>query len=325
MLCLVTGATGFVGGYVTKALLKQGHQVRAFVRPGADTAELENAGVAIATGHLTDPADVDAAVKGCDQVFHLAAVFRTAGHPDQYYFDVNVGGTKTVLDAARRFDCERLVHCSTVGVHGDIHNPPADENYPFQPGDIYQRSKLEGELEVQKAIGAGQPAVIVRPTPVYGEGDLRLLKLYKAIARSQFIMFGSGEPRFHMAHVEDLADGILLSGSRPEAVGQIFLLGGPDAPTLNELATLIADATGAPPGWPTLPVEPIYFLSWLCEKICIPFAIDPPLYRRRVAFFINHREFDCSKAARLIGYSPKIHAPEGVRRTANWYAEKGLL
>jgi nucleoside-diphosphate-sugar epimerase len=217
------------------------------------------------------------------------------------------------------------VHCSTGGVHGHIAQPPASETYPFGPGDIYQRTKLEGELAAQSAARNGQPVTIVRPGPIYGEGDLRFLKLYRAVARGVFVMIGSGTPKLHMVHIDDLVDGILLCSTSQAALGEVFILAGPEAPTLNEIVRHIARAVGMPePRW-RIPVWPVKAAGALCESICVPLNIEPPLHRRRVAFFTHHREFDCSKAVRLLGYAPRVRPAEGIARVAAWYRSEGYL
>ncbi|MGH8302248.1 MAG: NAD-dependent epimerase/dehydratase family protein, partial [Steroidobacteraceae bacterium] len=295
------------------------------VRDEAKGRSLAAEGIDVRVGQLTSLNDVTAAARGCDQIHHIAAVFRTAGHPDSYYRDVNVGGTQNVLEAARRLDCERVIHCSTGGVHGHIANPPADESYPFGPGDVYQRTKLEAELAVMAAARKGQPVVVVRPAPIYGEGDLRFLKLYRAIARGVFVMIGSGKPKLHIVHIDDLVDGILLCSTSQAALGEIFIFAGPQAPTLNELVGHIARALGVAPPRLRIPVWPVLAAGALCEAVCVPLRIDPPLHRRRVHFFTHHREFDCSKAARLLGYSPKVTPAEGIARTAEWYRAAGYM
>jgi dihydroflavonol-4-reductase len=322
---LVTGATGFTGGKLARRLVAQGISVRALLRSREKAQSLAADGIDVRIGQLTSLNDVVAAARGCDQIHHIAAVFRTAGHPDSYYHEVNVDGTQNVLEAARRLDCERVVHCSTGGVHGHIADPPAGETYPFGPGDIYQRTKLEGELAASAAARRGQRVVIVRPGPIYGEGDLRFLKLYRAIARGVFVMIGSGTPKLHMVHIDDLVDGILLCSTSEAAIGEVFILAGPQAPTLNEIVRDIAQSLGvAEPRW-RIPVWPLKAAGLLCESICVPLRIDPPLHRRRVAFFTHHREFDCSKAARLLGYAPKVSPAEGIARTAEWYRNAGYL
>ena len=325
MRCLVTGATGFTGGHLARELSRQGHQVVALVRPGSASGPLRDAGIEVFEGQLTRRDDVVAAAAGVERIYHIAAVFRTAGHPDSYYRDVNVGGTLNILEAARHHGCERVVHCSTIGVHGHIEDPPADENYRTKPDDIYQQTKLEGERAAAEAIERGQPVTIFRPGSIYGEGDLRFLKLFKAIRKGRFFMIGPGDVRLHLVHVEDLVRGIMLCGSKTEALGQTFILAGPDAPTLNELTAEAAAAMGVSPPRFRVPVGPVYAAGWLCEMLCVPLRINPPLYRRRVGFFTHHREFDISKAKRVLGYDPRISYKEGIRRTAQWYSEQGLI
>jgi nucleoside-diphosphate-sugar epimerase len=325
MKCLVTGATGFTGGHLARRLAQQGHQVRALVRPGSATGELTQAGVEIHEGQLTSSDDVVAATAGCEQVYHIAAVFRTAGHGDSYYRAVNVGGTVNVLEAARRHACERVVHCSTGGVHGHVEHPPANESYRVQPDDIYQVTKLEAEMEAAAAIRRGQPVTIFRPGAIYGEGDLRFLKLFRSIQRRHFVMIGSGEVRLHMVHVDDLVQGIMLCGSRAEALGETFLLAGPEAPTLNEIVAIAASTMGVPRPTLHIPVWPVYGAAWLCEMACVPLRIDPPLHRRRVGFFTHHREFDISKAQRLLDFAPQVSVTDGIERTARWYVQNEYL
>ena len=325
MKVLVTGATGFAGSHLAHTLATAGHAVKALVRPGTRGRRLADAGIETVEGQLTNEADVRNAAAGCERIYHLAAAFRNVKHSDQHYWDVNVGGTLNVLAAARVHGCERVVHCSTGGVHGHIEEPPAAETYRFRPGDVYQRTKLEAELAVAAAAENGLSITIIRPGAIYGEGDMRFLRLFQAIQRSRFAMVGSGETRLHMVHVDDLVGGILLAGSQPEACGEAFLIAGPDVPTLNEIAASVADAVGARRPRLHVPVWPVYAAAWLCEQVCTRLCVEPPLHRRRVGFFTHHREFDITKARRLIGYDPRVALTEGVRRTAAWYAAAGLL
>jgi nucleoside-diphosphate-sugar epimerase len=323
--CLITGASGFTGGRLAATLASDGHQVRALVRPGSRVKHLHHPNIEIVTGQLTDPSQVNAAAEGCEKIFHIAAVFRTAGHPDSYYHDVNVGGTMNVLEAARRAGCERVIHCSTGGVHGHIEEPPANESYRFKPDDVYQRSKVAGEAAVQSAIRQGQRAVIFRPGAIYGEGDLRLLKLFRSIAHKRFLMIGSGTPRLHLVHVDDLVAGILLCGTSDAALGEVFLLAGPEAPTLNEIVRHATEVLNVAVPRVRIPVWPVYGAACVCEALCIPLRIEPPLHRRRVGFFTHHREFDTSKARKTLGFAPRVTPREGIARTIRWYAANGYL
>jgi nucleoside-diphosphate-sugar epimerase len=322
---LVTGATGFAGGHLALRLRRLGHPVRALVRPAARTGHLQAAGVDLVEGDLRRPDDVLRAAEGVATIYHIAAVYRTAGHPDSYYRAVNVGGTEHVLAAAAKHRVARTVHCSTVGVHGDVKEIPCAEDSPFNPGDIYQETKLAGELKAQAAFAGGLPGVVFRPAAIYGPGDLRLLKLFKTIADRRFRMFGSGETFYHLVAVDDLVDGILLCGTHPAALGRTYILAGERWVTLNELAQEIAAALDVPPPKGHLPYWPLAAGAALCEAVCKPLGIEPPLHRRRAAFFVKHRAFSIARARQELGYAPKVTVAEGVRRTAAWYCAQGHL
>lgn len=320
----ITGATGFAGGHLARTLAQRGHRVRALVRPGARTDALREAGIEPVEGQLTRRDDVLRAAEGAATIFHIAAAYRTARQPDSYYHEVNVGGTLNIIEAARKHGASRLVHCSTVGVHGHVAHPPGKEYSRMNPGDVYQLSKLDGEREVQRAIDCGLPAVIARPAAIYGPGDMRLLKLFRSIQKGRFVMFGSGEVNYHLVYVGDLVEGFIQCAGTP-AVGQTFILAGPRATTLNELVQMVAQAVGVAPPRRHVPLTPLLTLAAACEHLCRPVRIEPPLHRRRADFFVKNRSFSIDKARRLLGYEPTVQPEEGLKRTAEWYAEQGLL
>jgi len=148
---LVTGATGFTGGHLARSLAAAGVPVRALVRDVNDARELKVAGIELVVGDLRDPAALNSASSGVDVVYHIAAIYRQAGISRETYRAVNATAVGTVIEAAARGGARRVVHCSTVGVHGDIERPPANEDAPIRPGDIYQVTKLEGEHIAREA------------------------------------------------------------------------------------------------------------------------------------------------------------------------------
>lgn len=324
-VALCTGASGFTGGHLARTLVARGWKVRALVRRPEVCDGLRRQGIEPVVGEIDDPAAIRRAMEGCTHVFHIAALFREARHPDSEYHRVNVEATRRLVEAARELAVTRFVHCSTAGVHGDVDRVPADETAPYKPHDVYQRTKLEGELVVQRAMENGFPGSIVRPGAIYGPGDLRLLKLFRGIARKRFVMFGPGDNYFHLVYIDDLVDGIVACGTRPEALGETFLLVGPRYVRVDDLVRMVAAAVGAPPPRIRLPLGPLLLAADLCETVCVPLGIEPPLYRRRCDFFCKSRAFDGSKARRLLGWKPVIDVEEGLRRTAIWYRENGLL
>jgi dihydroflavonol-4-reductase len=322
---LVTGATGYTGSHLALRLREQGHKVRALVRPGSRTEHLGRAGVDLLEGDLRRAADVERAATGVECIYHVAAVFRTAGHPDGYYYDVNVGGTENVLRAARANGVARVVHCSTVGVHGDVAEIPCREATPFNPGDIYQQTKLAGEQLARSAFANGQPGVVVRPASIYGPGDLRHLKLFRTVGKGQFRMFGSGETLWHPVYIDDLVNGLILCGHHQAALGQTYIIAGESYVTLNQWTAGVAAALGRVPPRGRLPYWPLFVSAAACEALCRPFGIEPPLHRRRAGFFVKNRAFSIEKARRELGYQPKVEIDEGLRRTAAWYVAHGHL
>ncbi|HNS72255.1 MAG TPA: NAD-dependent epimerase/dehydratase family protein [bacterium] len=326
MRVLVTGASGFTGGYMVDNLVEKGYQVRAFVRPTSDTARLKAKGVDIVTGDLKYKADLAQAMRNIDVVYHIAALYREANQPDQAYWDVNVTGTENVMAAALEMGVRRVLHCSTCGVHGHIEKPPADENAPIRPGDIYQETKTEGEkVALFFNREKGLPVTIVRPVGIYGPGDGRMLKMYRMIYKGKFVMFGGGNVLYHLSYVTDVVEGFRLAAETPAAAGETYIIAGEKYFTLNDFAKMVADALQVKPPRLHPPVWPVYAAGWLCEKICIPLRVQPPIFRRRVDIFVKDRAFDISKAKRELGFQPRVELEHGIRRTAFWYKESGLL
>jgi nucleoside-diphosphate-sugar epimerase len=306
--------------------VRRGYQVRGLVRHDAQARELEAAGIQASRGTLQDRAALTRAVKDVEVVYHIAAVYREAGIPASTYRAVNATAVGELVDAAAAAGVRRVVHCSTVGVHGDIEHPPANEDAPLKPGDIYQVTKLEGErLAREAAARTSLPVTIARPSGIYGPGDRRLLKLFRGVARRRFVVLGSGNIFYHLTYIDDLVEGFRLCGEVPAAANRTYILAGGEVTTLNELMTLIAREAGVePPSW-KLPVWPFWLAGAACEAVCVPLGLEPPLYRRRVDFFTKSRAFDVARARAEIGYAPQVGLREGIRKTLAWYRERGWL
>jgi nucleoside-diphosphate-sugar epimerase len=323
---LVTGANGFTASYVCKQLIEKGYKVRGLVRKNADMKLIKGVPVEF---HYTDLAvdnDFSTVMKDVDVVYHIAAAYRTENVPRKYFWDVNVEGTRKLLEAAKNAGVKKFVHSSTVGVQGDIENPPAKEEYRYAPGDYYQESKVDGEKLVLEFYQKEKlPISIVRPVGIYGPGDTRFLKLFKHIFKGKFRMIGSGRVLYHMTFVEDLARGFILAGEKEESVGEIFTIGGEGYLTLGELVEKISNILNKPVPKTKIPVWPVWFGGLLCEIACKPFGISPPIYRRRVDFFVKDRAFDISKAKRILGYQPKVTLDDGLKITADWYLKNEWL
>lgn len=326
MNVLVTGATGFTGGHLARTLAERGETVRALVRDVARARVSNLAGIELASGDLINLDSVRRALAGVDVVYNIAALYREAGLPAAAYRAVNADAVAHLVEAARETGVRRVVHCSTVGVHGDIEHPPANEDAPIRPGDVYQETKVLGEeLGRQAAAKTGVELVIARPTGIYGPGDRRLFKLFGDIARGRFVMLGSGRNFYHVTYIDDLCEGFRLCGTVPAAAGRTYILGGGEVPTLAELVSLTSAIAGRRGPALRAPVWPVWLAGALCEAVCAPIGISPPIYRRRVDFFRKSRAFDISRARRELGYAPAVDLRAGITRTLEWYREHGWI
>jgi nucleoside-diphosphate-sugar epimerase len=317
---LVTGATGFTGGHLARALAGRGHEVRALVRREGDRAALRSDGIEPVLGDLQDRDALIRSTTGVDIVYNIAAIYRQAGVSAGTYRAVNALAAGQVVEAAARGGARRVVHCSTVGVHGDVEHPPANEDAPLKPGDVYQRTKLDGERLAREAGERfGIEVTIVRPSGIYGPGDRRLLRLFRGVARRRWVTLGSGEIYYHLTYIDDLIEGFRACGDRAAAANRTYILAGPEVTTLNTLVKVTADLAGVPRPRLHVPVWPFWIAGAVCEAAARPFGIEPPIYRRRVDFFTKSRAFDIARARTELGFAPAVDLREGIRRTLDWY------
>ena len=334
-LIAVTGAAGFLGGALVRRLLDEGFKVRALVRRGQSPAMDFNGvetlspsngeSLELVHGDLANRQALMQVVDGAEVVIHVAGMFRTEG-PRTKFFEVNQAGTERMLRVARAAGARRFVHCSTIGVHGDVHDGPADEQSPFNPCDAYQESKLKAEEACAKAMEQGDmEVVIVRPCSIYGPGDLRMLKLFRMLLRRRFLMVTAGAPNFHPVYIEDLVMAFVAAANVAEAAGETFIVGGPRFLPLEEYISLAAAAVDAPPPRWRVPYPLMELAARACEGVCVPLRLEPPLHRRRLSFFKHNRAFNTDKARRVLKYEPRIDVEEGFRRTVEWYRSQRLL
>jgi len=324
---LVTGATGYTGQVLVEKLVQMGTRVRAIARSTSDISFAADMDVEWVRGEIYDDDTVKQAMEGIEYIFHVAAAFREAKSTEQDYWNVHVKSTQLLCgEALKQQGFKRFVHVSTMGVHGHIDRPPADENYPFGPGDGYQRTKVEAETWLAEFGPKNNlPYCIIRPCAIYGPAERRLLKLYKMATKSYFPILGKGKCWYHLVHVEDLVGGMLLAAVEEKALGEAFLIGSSEPIQLEDMAAIIARTYGNKLRVLRLPITPFFILGDLCEFVCRPFKIEPPIYRRRVAFYSKDRNFTTTKMRNVLGYQP-IHENEaGIVESTEWYKDNGWL
>ena len=324
---LVTGATGFTGVHLVQTLCKTGAEIRAIVRDSSNLEPLEGLPITLIRGDVYDEATCQEAAEGVHYVFHVAAAFREAKIQDNIYWRVHVESTQHLTKAVLNNEgFKRFVHVSTMGVHGHIEHPPATEKYPFAPGDEYQKTKVEAENWVRDyARETGLPLTVVRPCAIYGPGDRRLLKIFKMAKMSVVPVLGFGcKNLYHLVHVKDLVDFMIYASQQDSTVGEVYLCGADEAIRLIDMIGRIADRLGTNPKILRLPATPFFWIGDLCEAICKPLGIEPPIYRRRVAFYTKDRSFDTSKM-RSTGYTNQYSNEMGIDELTDWYVKEGWL
>ena len=324
---LVTGATGFTGSNLVKKLLQQGVDVVALARKSSNLKPFDGLPIKWFIGDVFDPELIAAATKNVNYIFHMVTPFREAKSPDVGYHKVHVVSTKLLAESAlKQPEFRRFVHVSTIGVHGHIEEPPGDENCPLKPGDIYQETKLEGETWINHfGKKTGLPVTVVRPAGIYGPGEKRLLKIYKMVMQGWVPAIGNGSNLLHFVHVDDLTNFFIHAATQSPAIGEVFICGSQQAIAFRDMVKLISDYYQVPAQFINLPAAPLFALADLCECICRPVGIEPPIYRRRLAFYTKDRSFNTGKMQSLLDFSPTHQNQDGLVELAQWYLDNGWL
>jgi nucleoside-diphosphate-sugar epimerase len=327
MKVLVTGGTGFTGTALVRRLLSDGHTVVALdCKEGLATKELQRRGAEVILGSVNDREVVSRAMKGVEVVHHLAAAFRELNVPERHYYNVNVEGTRIVLAAAARAGVQKVVYCSTCGVHGNVDDPPGAEDGRIQPADYYQQTKYEAEPFVREWNRRGLRTTILRPAAIYGPGDPeRFFMIFKRVARGTFPMFGDGKTLYHPLYIDNLVDAFIAAMPLDVGNGEAYLIADENYVEIEQLVKAVAAALGVIVRIPHFPLWPLVAAGHVCETICKPLGVTPPIFPRRVDWYRQNRAFDIRKAKRDLGYRPLVGLTEGLARTANWYRSEGYL
>jgi nucleoside-diphosphate-sugar epimerase len=323
---LITGAGGFIGRHLVADQLRRGRGVTAVdLKLDALRPLAANPALHLLAGDFTDRAFLDLHLAGHDVCFHLASAHLETGVDDAFFWRVNVEGARAFIERCHRAGIGRFVHCSSVGVFGDVRNPPADETTPCRPDITYEKSKLAGEqavLAYTQEAGNGFEVVVVRPSWVYGPGCPRTQKLMRSIQKGRFFFVGDGRTLRHPIYIEDMTAGFELAATHPDAPGAVFIMAGPRAVTLRELTAEIANCMGVSPPRLKLPYLLVWPGCYLLEAAGAVLGREMPFTRRSLKFFTGNAAFDTTKARSMLGFQAQTELSEGLVRTYASYKNR---
>ena len=323
---LVTGANGYTGYWFSRYLAEKGERFRAMYYAPDGRPDLDHPNIELVPGDVRNRDEVDRATAGIETVYHIAALYRPTNVPPRAFFDVNVEGTRNMVESAAKAGVKKFVHCSTMGVHGTVGRRALDENAPIAPDDYYQQTKWEGEkLALELAPKLGLPLTVIRPAGIYGPRERRFLKIAQLVRKGRFVMFGKGDTYYHFVHVRDLCDAFVLAAKAEKSTGRAYIIGDAHAVSIAHFANCLADALGVKRPRLRLPFALLWSAAVVCEAVCRPLGISPPMHRRRAAWFVSNRTFDISRARNELGYDPKITIEDGTREMVRSFQDAGWI
>jgi dihydroflavonol-4-reductase len=328
MTTLVTGASGFVGSAVARALADRGHQLRLLVRANSDRRNLAGLPADVVVGDLTDPASLDAAAAGCRYVVHVAADYRLWVPDPQAMLRANVDGAVAMMRAAARGGAERIVHTSSVAALGQIGDgTPADEATPTDEADfvgIYKRSKYLAEKAVlDLARIESLPIVVVNPAAPVGPRDIKPTPTGKMILDAAagrvpaYIDTG-----LNVVHVDDVALGHVLALEKGR-VGERYVLGGENM-LLKDILGLVADVVNGRPPMIRLPEAVVWPVAFVMEKLAPILGIAPMMTRDHLKMARKKMFYASAKAGAELGYQPRP-VRLAIEDAVSWFRMNGML
>jgi nucleoside-diphosphate-sugar epimerase len=267
-------------------------------------------------GDITDVDLLPKLVEGIDILYHLASAHLDVSLSDEHYHLVNVDATRSLLEAAKEAGVKRFVHCSSVGVIGDVDNPPADETTECHPTNIYERTKLEGERAALDFFSrTGFPVVVLRPAWVYGPRCPRTAKLIRTISKGRFPIFGDGRNTRHPVYISDMIHGLELCAETSNIDGEVFIIAGESPVESRELVSLIRQQLNVGVPQIYLPTFLGQAAGLVLERTFKLIGRQPPFSRRSMDFFLKHNAYTIAKARSKLNYHPQVDLLTGIKKT----------
>jgi len=326
---LVTGATGFIGARLVEELLNCGYRVRVLTRKPVEQYKNITWGKKVTSvqGDIKDRYSIKKAVQGVDVVVHLAAQLGSWRARQEDYIDVNYNGTKLLVEESGNAGVQHFLYISTAGVFGTLKNIPADETHPCSPRYPYEKTKFLAEQYISKKIQDGFPATIIRPSHIYGPGDLNTVPLIKILQKIHlFPLIGGGKSLFQPLYIDDLIKGIILViNNRNTVCGKLYVLAGKEVTTFKKYILITSKLIGAKVLTPTFPYIFAKFVALLNELLAKILNIEPVLTRFRVDFFGGHQCYNIKRSQHDFGFNPEVGLEQGIEKAINWYRYRKLI
>ncbi|MCP2519746.1 NAD-dependent epimerase/dehydratase family protein [Candidatus Aminicenantes bacterium AC-708-M15] len=323
MKAFVTGGSGFIGTHLINFLLSRKWKIKAlFHKSPINISKNE---IEIIKGDVRDLSLLEKFIEKGDIVIHLASALGASLISGKEFFEINAEGTRNVLMACLRNGAKRVIHFSSAGVIGHVKRGEiADENYPLNPEDFYERSKLEGEKIAVEYGRKGLDVIIIRPGWVYGPGDKRTFKLIKAIASGKFFIIGKGLTTQTPIYIDDLVEGVYLCLQKG-LPGEIYNLAGLEILSVKEMAEIIAESLNKRIFPIKIPVFIANILAWSMDRSYRIFNQEAPLTPSKIRFFTKAKSLSIDKARKELGFYPKTSFRNGIEKTISWYKKNGWL
>ena len=317
MRVLITGAGGFIGSHLVDSQLQHGNEVRA-VDLHLDRLRHQATHPCLTAihGDITEKYILQKLVEDIDIIYHLASAHLDVSLSDEHYHRMNVVATLSLLEVARQAGVRRFVHCSSVGVIGDVKRPPADETTECHPVNIYERTKLEGErAALDFARRTGFPVVVVRPAWVYGPRCPRTAKLFRTISKGRFPIFGDGTNMRHPVYISDMIHGMELCAETPKIDGEVFIIAGECPIESRKLISVISQELHIRTQKINLPIFLGHVAGFALELTFKLIGKQPPFSRRSMDFFLKHNAYTIAKAQSKLNYHPQVDLLTGIKKT----------
>lgn len=306
MKAMVTGATGFTGSHLVKALEQRGDTVVGLVRCSSDLSRLAGCNLQLVYGDITDRSALQAAMTGVDVVFHTAAYVELGLVDAAQMQRINVEGTRAVLETAKATGVSKLIYCSTIGIYGDTQGRVIDETFQRQQPDFssaYDSTKYEAQQLVDQAAAAGLPVVSVMPSGIFGADDPHFGPVVKAFLQGKLKVWAGGDRITGIVHVDDLVEAMLLAAAKAPP-GSHYILSTGDLST-REMFAFLSRETGIPEPWEA-PEPLVRLVGNLLDPIGRLLSWQPPISRERVHYIYDRCvRVDGSKARRELGWQPR--------------------